>query len=157
MRRGRILLVAGLLAACRGPAEAPAPVATKATPVEAAPAKETPPTPADAPLPPSDRVFVAPLVDGVDHVLGADGDGLWAARPTKDGRGVVRWRIKGPGVVQRIAMGDLGQGPRLFIAWGMGRGFLGAPLVVHAADPATGALTELWRTTGERNEAATLG
>ncbi|MEZ4464116.1 MAG: VCBS repeat-containing protein [bacterium] len=113
-----------------------------------------------ADLPPSDRVFTAALdpTAGADHLLGARGDQLWAALPTADGRWDVRWVVQGPGAVaQRVALVDLGAGPRLYVAWGVGRGFLQAPLVLQAHDPATGAATEVWRNEGQRNEAADLG
>ncbi len=131
---------------------------TKSATARPATPKATPPAGqgTDAPLPPSDRVFVAPLADGVDHLIGADADHLWAVRPTAPGRGVLLWRVQGPGVAHRVAWGDLGDGPKLFVAWGVGRGFLQAPLVIDALDPKTGARTELWREAGERNEAAHL-
>lgn len=140
------------------PAASDAAATTKAAPVKAAPPKATPdaaPTQAAAAWPASDRVF-AVTVGGEDLLLGADGGALWAAPaaaapPTKP-----RWRITGPGVVTHVVAGDLGQGERLFVGRGLGRGFLDAPLVVQALDPATGAATELWRHQGPRNELAHL-
>lgn len=160
----RALLTAAALAAatlgCTRKADPPAdaPATAPATATETAPqaAEPAPATPADAPLPPSDRVFLAPLDGKTPHLLGALGDQLWAARLTAPDRAVELWRIKGPGVAQRITYGDLGDGPRLYVAWGVGRGHLDAPLTVQAIDPTTGAATPLYTTNGERNEAAHL-
>jgi hypothetical protein len=91
-----------------------------------------------------------------DHVVGTDGDALWLAPPLRDGKAEPKWRRQGPGVAQDVAFGDLGQGPRLFVAWGVGRGHLEAPLVLESIDPATGQATEIWRHQGERNECAHL-
>jgi hypothetical protein len=100
-------------------------------------------------LPPSDRVFFA---GGL--LLGADGAALWARTPGPSGQ--TRWRIEGEGVVHSVLYGDRGDGPRFFVARGVGRGALQAPLVLESIDPATGARVELWRTSGERNEPVTL-
>lgn len=100
-------------------------------------------------LPPADRIFFA---GGL--VLGADGTTLWARAPGE--RGVEKWRVEGEGVVQLIAFGDLGDGNRFFVARGVGRGHLDAPLVLQSLEPETGKATELWRTSGERNEPVTL-
>lgn len=100
-------------------------------------------------LPPSDRVFFA---GGL--LLGADGTRLWARTPGAGGRAL--WQTEGEGVVHVVAHGDLGDGPRLYVGRGVGRGHLQAPLVLESIDPATGARTELWRNAGERNEPVTL-
>jgi hypothetical protein len=89
-------------------------------------------------------------------VLGTDDDQVWLAAAPKDGKAEVRWTRKGPGVAQEVAYGDFGQGPHVYVAWGVGRGHLDAPLVLEALDPKTGAATELWRNAGERNECAHL-
>lgn len=107
-------------------------------------------------LPAADRVFLAPLDGKATHLLGADANALWAARLLAPDRAEVIWRITGPGVAQKLTYGDLGDGPRLYVAWGVGRGHLDAPLVVQAIDPLTGKATEIWRAQGERNEAAHL-
>lgn len=162
-RRTLSILGAATLAAALGctrkaepPADAPATAAEAAPATAAEPAPAEPTAPADAPLPPSDRVFTAPLDGKTPHLLGALGDELWAARLTAPDRAVELWRVKGPGVAQRVTHGDLGDGPRLYVAWGVGRGHLDAPLTVQALDPATGAATTLYTTNGERNEAAHL-
>lgn len=109
------------------------------------------------PWPASDRTFaVAPTPGAPDVVLGADGDALWLARATADGRAERGWRVTGSGVVQRAVAGDFGRGHRIYAARGVGRGHLQAPLVLEEIDPATGAATELWRHAGERNECAHL-
>lgn len=147
-------------AATSGPAAAVASGAIKA------PASTAPSAPATAaglqpgqvgPLPPSDRVFALSL-DGQprDHLLGTDGDALWAVEPTARGEGKLLWRVTGPGVVQKVVVGDLGKGRRLFVARGVGRGFLRAPLVLQSLDPLTGQAEELWRFAGERAECAHL-
>ncbi|MCB9542821.1 MAG: hypothetical protein H6703_10275 [Myxococcales bacterium] len=123
------------------------------TNANATPAAAAAPT---AGLPAADRVFLAPLDGKNNHLLGADANALWAARLTAPDRAEIIWRITGPGVAQKLTYGDLGDGPRLYVAWGVGRGHLDAPLVVQAIDPLTGKATELWRGHGERNEAAHL-
>lgn len=141
------------------PAPAPAPATTTATSTEAKPAPAAKATAPDAPpatgLPRSQRVFTAPLLPG-EHpqVLGAFGDQLWAYDPAT---GREMWRVTGPGVAQRVAAGDIGKGPRLYVAWGSGRDFLRVPLVLNAHDPTTGAMVEtLWRFDGPRTECAHL-
>lgn len=132
---------------------APEKTAPATTPVEKTPAPPATTTQGPAPLPGSDRVFVVP--DGEGHLLlGADADRLWAVRPAAPGAGTEIWRIQGPGVVHEITHGDLGDGPRIFAAWGVGRGFLQAPLVIEAIDPQTGKRSEIWRRQGERNQVA---
>lgn len=104
-----------------------------------------------ADLPPADRVFGAG-----EQVIGARGDRLWAAVPKDAGWQVLWVTPYQAGVAHRFAVGDLGQGPRLYVAWGVGRGFLDAPLVLRAHDLTTGEATEIWRNAGQRNEAADL-
>ena len=126
----------------------PTPGTTNPRPPSAAPSASSPPGDPDA-LPAADRVFFAG-----GHVLGADGTSLWARTPGARGRAL--WRADGDGVVHAVTHGDLGDGPRYYVARGVGRGHLQAPLVLESLDPATGARTELWRTHGERNEPVTL-
>ena len=115
--------------------------------------------PTSAALPRSDRVFyVEPEGNGEvpGLLLGTDANAMWAADVEGVGRAQVRWRKTGDGVVQRVAVGNLGEGRRLFIARGVGRGYLQAPLVVESINLRTGEARELWRYNGERNEAAHL-
>jgi hypothetical protein len=143
------------------PASAPATTAlATAAPATAAPVPKRPPDPVPqdniqpgptADLPPADRVFVAG-----DLLVAARGDRLWAAQRTGDTWNVLWITEPQAGVAHKVAFGDLGQGPRLYVAWGVGRGFLAAPLVLRAHDPATGVGTEIWRDAGQRNEATDL-
>jgi hypothetical protein len=133
------------------PASAPASAAPKST---ASPALKVGQV---GPLPASDRVFAVSADGGTrDLLLGTDGDALWAADVTGPAQGRLLWRVTGPGVVQRVAVGDLGRGRKLYVARGVGRGFLSAPLVLRELDPKTGQGTELWRNAGARNECAHL-
>jgi len=107
-------------------------------------------------VPAAQRVFTAALLAAdapYDHVLGAHQDELYAWDPQSEAE---LWRVKGPGVVQRLVVGDIGGGRRLYVAWGIGRGFLRVPLVLQALDPKTGVATELWRHPGARAECAHL-
>ncbi|MFN3198012.1 MAG: FG-GAP repeat domain-containing protein [Bradymonadia bacterium] len=106
--------------------------------------------------PPCDRVFVAQLTEGIDHVLGAQGSRLWARTPGKSGQGEPLWAVDGQGVVQKVVVGDFGQGRKLYVARGIGRGHLGAPITLEALDPATGKGEIIWRHAGPRNEVAHL-
>ena len=141
--------------------------AAKAAPASKAPVSEAAPVSKAVPasqaknksaLPGSERVFAVSLDGGTtDHLLGTEGDALWAATlGDKPGEGHELWRVKGPGVVQRVVAGDFGHGHKLYVARGVGRGFLSAPLVLQELDPKTGAATELWRHAGPRNECAHL-
>lgn len=159
----RAALVTALLAsACSSEKPAPPAATGSSTPAATAakaPAAEAPSPPPAAPealLPASDRVFVVSLDGQAEHLLGANADQLWAVAPTRAGYGRPLWTLKGPGVVQRVAVGDAGRGHKLYVAWGVGRGFLQAPLVLQEVDPATGQATDLWRNMGERNETAHL-
>ncbi|MCB9537984.1 MAG: hypothetical protein H6704_17160 [Myxococcales bacterium] len=149
-------LVVAVVAGCSKPAPPAAADAAPPAKALAVDAAATPaPTKAAAAWPASDRVF-AVTVGGRDLILGADADALWAAPAAEAPPAKPLWRVTGPGVVTHVVAGDLGQGPRLFVGRGLGRGFLDAPLVVQALDPATGAATELWRHEGPRNELAHL-
>ncbi len=106
-------------------------------------------------LPPSQRVWAVSL-DGTSelhHVVGAHKDQLWAWDPDQQRE---LWRVRGPAVAQMVAVGDIGKGRRLYVAWGVGRDYLRVPLVLQSLDPATGQGEELWRFDGERTEAAHL-
>lgn len=104
----------------------------------------------------ADRVFSVRTPDGEDWLLGADGDALWLVHFDAQGAPQLRWRVQGEGVAQRVALGDLGEGVRLYVAWGLGRGHLQAPLKLQAHDVQTGEAELLWRTQGARNECAHL-
>ncbi len=153
----RWLPFAALLVACSKPsppAEAPeaAPATAQTKPV--AVAKKAAPAAPHAELPASDRVFAVKLLEGeVSQLLGARRDRLWAFDPAS---GETLWEVKGPGVAQRVAVGDYGSGRKLYVAWGSGRDFLRVPLVLQALDPRTGASVELWRFQGPRTECAHL-
>jgi hypothetical protein len=154
------LVGACALAACNVPPSAPTTSPRPSTSTTSAAASSAPstasapasavPTAAPGALPPSDRVFF-----GGGLVLGADGTRLWARSPGPNG--VERFRVDGPGVVHQVEFGDAGDGPAFYVARGVGRGHLDAPLVLQRIDPETGATTELWRHQGERNEPAHLG
>ena len=104
--------------------------------------------------PPSDRVFMLDLDgDGFDELLGSDDNALWAMS-LADGR--LLWRTEGDGVVHRCVVGDFGHGRGLYVARGIGRGHLRAPLALQSVDVATGAAKTLWQRTGERAEPAHL-
>lgn len=115
---------------------------------EKAPGQQTP-------WPPCERVFTVKDGGAGELVLGAQGSLLWARRPGQGGSTEV-WQADGPGVVQKVILGDLGQGPRLIVARGMGRGHLDAPITLEALDPATGKGEVIWRQQGPRSEVAHL-
>ncbi len=154
----RVALVAALLLS--GCPESPKPAA-KAPSAKTPAAKPAPQAPKKAPVvakapavvPGADRVFAVPLAKGAeDSILGTDGDALWARSPADQ----PLWRVQGPGVVQRIAVGDYGRGYKLYVARGVGRGHLKAPLTLQELDPATGKGTTLWSFRGARTECAHL-
>ena len=89
-------------------------------------------------------------------MLGASGDRLWAARAKADGGWTIDWVVQGPGVAHRVTHIRGAEGKVYVVAWGVGRGFLKAPLVLMRHDAATGQGHELWRDAGQRNESAHL-
>ncbi|MBU0553624.1 hypothetical protein KKF91_06655 [Myxococcota bacterium] len=104
--------------------------------------------------PAADRLFAIQLKGEADHlILGADKDELFLIHPNE---AAPRWRVKGPGAAHQAIAADLGQGERIYVAWGVGRGFLNAPLMLTALDPATGTGALLWTRRGERNEVTHL-
>jgi hypothetical protein len=147
-----LLVGACALGACNVPPSAPPPTPASAAASSVAPSVASSAAPSATPgaLPPSDRVFF-----GGGLVLGADGTSLWARSPGPNG--AERFRVDGPGVVHLVEYGDAGDGPAFYVARGVGRGHLNAPLILQRVDPSTGAVTELWRHQGERNEPAHLG
>ena len=110
-------------------------------------------------LPGAARCFAVDLDgDGYDELLGAQGDHLWAWQLGNEGAaGQLLWRIQGPGQAQLMVAGERGAGRQLFVAWGVGRGHLQAPLTLIAHDPQTGAARATlgeWR--GARSQVAHL-
>jgi len=108
------------------------------------------------PLHPSDRVFTVTLRGNpASHILGADRESLWFGLPWQR---KPLWKIRGPGgVVQKVILADLGQGERLYVVWGMGRGARHAPLTLQELVPYSGQGRTLWSFQGPRNEVAHLG
>lgn len=175
MSRSLIALAALALAACNDskptvtPASTPSAAAKSAAPKSAAPKSAAPTTKAATPvttaapqpaavkagpvakLPAADRVFT-----GGGRVLGAMQDKLWAATPKPDGSWHIDWIVQGPGVAQKVVYNKVMQGEAYIVAWGVGRGFLQAPLVLMQHTPDTGKAQELWRNAGARNECAHL-
>ncbi|MEE2643862.1 MAG: VCBS repeat-containing protein [Myxococcota bacterium] len=109
-------------------------------------------------LPAAERCFAVDLDgDGHDELLGAQRDQLWALRLDGEGSGALLWRQEGPGHAQQLVAGDRGEGRRLFVAWGVGRGLLQAPLTLTGHQPKSGEKSEVlgeWR--GTRRQAAAL-
>ena len=109
------------------------------------PAKTAAPT-GGSTIPGSDRAFMLDLDgDGFVELLGADGNALWALSLESK---KILWRVEGPGVAHRLAVGDYGRGRALYVGWGVGRGFLGADMVLQRLDPATGKGETLWQYAG---------
>lgn len=111
-------------------------------------------------LPPADRLFSVDLADG-PLLLGSHGTRLWAvalstATSTTAGTGKVRWTVDGDAMVQQVTVGDLGDGQRIYVARGRGRGYLSAPIVVEEIAPKTGARKELWRQSSPRADVCHL-
>lgn len=104
-----------------------------------------------AKLPPAGRVFHAG-----GRLLGAYKNQLWAARAKPGSGWTIDWVTTGPGVAHRLTYLRFMQGESYIVAWGVGRGYLQAPLVLMQHDPATGQSQELWRDAGPRNESAHL-
>lgn len=152
----RWMALCALLGGCAvsgGGDKPPAPAsvaASAASPSAAAPASGSAPASVvidPRALPPSDRIFFA-----AGRVLGADGTRLWARAASAPE--TPNFEVDGPGVVHAVASVDLGDGEALYVARGVGRGHLDAPLVLQRIDPTNGQVTELWRRQSERNEPA---
>ena len=110
-------------------------------------------------LPAASRVFTADLDgDGFHEVLGARGKTLWAYQIHKSGGISKLWEIEGEGTTHRvvIAQGAEPKSRRLYVARGVGRGMLGAPLLLQSVVPMSGLATEVFKRSGERNEPAHL-
>ena len=85
-------------------------------------------------LPGSERVFTVDLDgDGTDELLGAAGRVLWAHAIDSTGSRAL-WRSEGSGAVHNVAVGTLGGERALYVARGIGRGDLKAPITVSAQD-----------------------
>lgn len=128
---------------------------TKAAPAAALEAASEPAA-ATTDLPPSTRAFAVSFEPGApDVVLGTWEDTLWARRPSADGFDDL-WVSKGPGAVQAVAVGELGEGRALFVGRGRARGNLIPFVRVDRVDPQTGASRPLWREESERADIAQL-
>jgi hypothetical protein len=109
-----------------------------------------------ASLPGARRVFTADLNgDGSDELLIAQNQTL-SAWLMKADRGRMLWTINGPGVAQMMSVEDIGRGPELLVAWGMGKGKLKAPLTLQAHLLSSGDGRPLWRHEGPRSQAVAL-
>ncbi|MEE2789196.1 MAG: hypothetical protein VX589_17805 [Myxococcota bacterium] len=112
-------------------------------------------------LPGASRVFSQDLDgDGQDEVLGAHTGEIWAYKVVPAGFQKL-WSLKGQGTVHQVAFGTLGangdtSSPSLYLAWGVARGALKAPLAVDRVVPLTGKRIRLWEHDGPRNEPAYL-
>ena len=105
-------------------------------------------------LPPARRVFSADLDrDGSDELLIAHNTQLSAWRWSGQGW-VSLWSTEGPGVAQ-ITLWDQ-RNPKLWVAWGMGKGKMKAPITLSALDPLTGEARHLWTYQGSRSQTVEL-
>ena len=98
---------------------------------------EPPPPAAEPSLPEASRLFVAKLSPTRELLLGATGSDVWAASLAGP-RPEVAWRVPAPGILQRVAAGNTGEGLRVYLAFGRGRGKMDAPLTVLSVHPRTG-------------------
>ncbi|MEL6544802.1 MAG: hypothetical protein AAFQ82_09255, partial [Myxococcota bacterium] len=53
------------------------------------------------------------------------------------------WRVESPGMLQRAAAGNTGDGLKLYLAYGRGRGQLDVPLTIDAIDPKNGQVNRV--------------
>ena len=84
-------------------------------------------TPADIPsLPESKRLILVHLSPPRDILLGTTGKEVWAA-DLSGTEPKVAWRVESPGMLQRAAAGNTGDGLKLYLAYGRGRGQLDVP------------------------------
>lgn len=119
-----------------------------------------------ATLPPSDRVFSVDVdMDGQAEILLAYQDQL----SLFDQSFQLKWTVKGKGTAHIVTTGILNpstlhpsfqafsqKSQYLVVAWGMGRGYLQAPLVIGLIDPKTGQMLEIFNQPGERTQAVHL-
>ncbi len=106
-------------------------------PKEQAAAKE-----AMAVLPDSQQLFVVHLSPTRDFLVGSAGERVWGASLAGE-RPTVKWTLPAPGAIQRVAAGNLGEGIRIILAFGRGRGRLDAPLTLDAVDPESGEASRI--------------
>lgn len=105
-------------------------------------------------LPAARRVFSADLDhDGSDELLIAHNTRLSSWRWNGHGWGEL-WSVEGPGVVQ-ITLWDE-RDPQLWVAWGMGKGKMKAPITVSALDPLTGKSRNVWSYSGGRSQTVAM-
>jgi hypothetical protein len=130
------------------------------------PSPVSPSVPQIPALPPSERVFSMDVdFDGQPEILLAYQDQLSLV----DSNFQVRWTVKGKGTAHLVTAGTLTpstlhpsfqafsqKAHYLVVAWGMGRGFLQAPLVIGLIDPKTGQMLEILNQPGERTQAVHL-
>lgn len=108
------------------------------------------------PLPPSRRVFSADLDrDGSDELLIAQNTTLSAWRWIEQkGDWSQLWSIEGPGVAQKIEAHP--SRSELYVAWGMGKGKMVAPITVTRLDSLNAEQKTIWSYSGGRSQIVSL-
>lgn len=120
--------------------------------VSSQPSKERGPSPIQ--LAPARRVFSADLDrDGSDELLIAHNAQLSAWRWSGASWDQL-WSTEGPGVAQLILTDS--RAPKVWVAWGMGRGKMQAPITVSALDPLSGAQRQVWSYKGGRSQVVSM-
>ena len=105
-------------------------------------------------LSPARRVFCADLDrDGSDELLIAHNTKLEALR-WNGTTWAMLWSIKGPGVVQ-MTLSDI-HSADLWVAWGMGKGKMKAPITLTVVDPINGSMRQVWTYQGGRSQSIAL-
>ena len=117
--------------------------------------QQAPPS-SKAKLPPARRVFSADLdQDGSDELLIAHNTSLMAWRWLgQEKRWSELWRTEGPGVAQKIEKHPT-KGV-LYVAWGMGKGKMVAPITVSRIDSLSGQQMSVWSYKGKRSQVVAL-
>ena len=107
-------------------------------------------------LPPARRVFTVDLDrDGSDELLIAHQTTLSAHRWLgSQGGWQPIWEIKGPGVAQTVLPDPVK--PELYIAWGMGKGQMVAPITLGKVDALSGTHRVVWTYQGGRSQTVEL-
>lgn len=107
-------------------------------------------------LPPARRVFALDLDrDGSDELLIAHNTQLSAHRwLSQEGGWQPVWKIDGPGVAQLVLMDHSERA--VWIAWGMGKGKMVAPITLGKADSLSGEHREVWQYQGARSQTVSL-